>query len=1839
MLLAILMLLTSTPLMAFATDESGVKPSPETTVDQPFISGKPSIMYRIPNLVSLDDGTLVAGADASWDGGNDGGGTDSMIAVSKDNGDNWSNQFTTYYPDNGNRFDKSSTGVCDTEMATDGQVIYTLTQFFPAGYAIGSASANNVLKQNNGTAFFTKDEYEGRLEGRLKLFLIGQSGSFNYYLGDFNSEGADGRAVIYNVDGTATDYTADHEYYLYYKGNKQDGNLFYSDGLYQTAKVNFLLFRKSTDGGQTWSAFTPLNVKNASEAFYGVGPGRGLVVDYNGGRRIIFSCYCWYNGDASQRSSFIYSDDGGVTWTRTADFPELPRYAGSGSKTIWSSENALVQMDSKTIRCFVRNGWGKLIYADALLQADGSYQWTDYTDCQFIMNGGEPGVFSTNTGCQLSAIKYSKKLLYNGRYYTAVLISTPTAKRAAGKIYTLLFDEFNNPVNVNNKNQQNNKSIEYTITTNGGFFAYSCMTELPDGRVAILYESLSSPYAALTFKILDPITRITGLKVENTPKEYDLELIKGDVKTYLVDTDQVTNSNPETIQLSFDSRVGTKAHQGDDASYSGRELWLKEALYDFVKNNDGSWTIGNMGIYLTIVNPGLPSSATKDSVKIYQQGEQFLFVDSRGEALAYHRNDDSGKKYQFDQSTAFGNGYPGSTGDTHNSLCLFDVFRIARANETSSSEVPGYVRITSLDDIKSGEQYVIGCKVDSSYYFIYPSTSTNNTYSHSIKADTTPYDAGYIMNVTALKKGTSKVVAGIETFNFNVSDYSREILGVVDYDPVIYTHGTSSAGMDDMNITFIGNNIADATYEGEKKTEYRYRTLEDGTDLSTQYKITKIETLDGDGANAVSSDITFDNGMLHGKLDLANTSDYFPYNKVTYVTLKTYIEEIATSTVYIQTDRLCVASNPVPGHILSGRNAQTGSASIQLATFVIAPGSYGNTLNLKAQSGANYVYNAKHLFNYGDTYGDEHSICYKNTIDDIRQLGHEKAEKIAGILENGTTGNSTGSNTISYVVSDNKVNDTVVAYYYYDKSSPKNEGITVDPNDPSNFSLLMSRQSVNVEYTKSDGDVWNKDAILDDNTGKNIFIKKHSGSGSITEQGTNAFGTSSKSDLSADAYTYTVGSAAQSKDVVVQCSTKENGTEMVAPNSTTSLKGLVSLVEKAVAQRGGVIKYTAQGINYIRLPFEIKMCDKSEQRDAYNETIKNVLKSTDFTTTSWKNYMDSALVYQEYLNNYTILTPEDKNSDGVTYQTLFDSQATDKDANPLKDENGADVTGVDKRYNVIQKSAQFEILEKELESKAELYENGIDLPDGKNYTPDSFESFEAAYEAGNTFMDSDPVYKDEDARKDVAGWEVGPTSEEKLPIQNEIEDNANAIANSNLQVAGDATAYEAVRSLSRKIDRTAYTNNGENIDNEFDTHDKEIYKQYNYRRYVNIPETEQSKIDDCITQTLTEMSIANKSSSETSTLRKYNIKVTVNGAEIINSNYNYGEIANLDFSEYMTEENSVKCVASTYKDGVKVYDTTVNLDDYKGFNYVVPIVIQNDMLFDLSVQPTQDTNQITVKDYFGTVIGVLFGDSVTVSGTTVTVGDVTVNVKSSPKYEFTGWSVEDGTYPVENAMTIIQRGTLNSSVHVITAENGTVNGRNEFASNYLNLKLTLESPNAKYWTRTVNGNETLASYDSSFVNFSSDEDVTYKAYNSLEALPSQIQQRISEDIPAVYGTGYAVNGKFTMSCDYSGSENVKILDAGVIYSKSDLGMDGLVKGGLGAYTIAANRIAHWSTDASKLANSGTFTMSMSKGIETGAHYMRAYVSYTVKYKDYELPFVAYSNVIYKYENGTVTVVE
>lgn len=431
------------------------KPADGTTSGQPFAAGTGgSQNFRIPAMVTLDDGTIIAAADARWNTSADAGGLDTIVSRSSDNGANWNYTFANYLGDNGNAYVKESATFIDPALATDGSTIYMLADLFPGGVALNSSNQ----KPEAAAAF---DE-----QGRLKLAQSGSS-DYSYYLGEFEN----GRAQIFDANGNAVDgYTVD-EYFNLYQGDTKVSNLFFSDAPYQVVKTSYLYLTRSTDKGATWSVPTLINVKAADEQFYGVGPGTGIVTSDG---TILFSAYEWNGTDSSQRSSFIYSTDGGETWERTEN--------ATGST--WSSENQLVELNDGTIRMFFRNGSNQICYVDAIGNASEGYTWGSIV---------QTGV-SNNSNCQISALKYSQTI--NGK--EAILLSCPTESsglfgntRSAGKIFVGL---------VNDDGTMDFNSFSSTAVTDGTF-QYSCLTELSDGSVGLLYENGSASIQYTNFQI------------------------------------------------------------------------------------------------------------------------------------------------------------------------------------------------------------------------------------------------------------------------------------------------------------------------------------------------------------------------------------------------------------------------------------------------------------------------------------------------------------------------------------------------------------------------------------------------------------------------------------------------------------------------------------------------------------------------------------------------------------------------------------------------------------------------------------------------------------------------------------------------------------------------------------------------------------------------------------------------------------------------------------------------------------------------------------------------------------------------------------------------------------------------------------------------------------------------------------------------------------------------------------------------------------------------------------------------------------------------------------------
>lgn len=429
------------------TPVKGEKPADGTTEGQPFAKGTAgSENFRIPGIVTLKDGTLVAACDARWNTTGDGGGLDTIVSRSTDGGKTWNYTIANYLGDNGNTWNGGSTAFIDPAIATDGTNVYMVADLFPAGYALNSA--NQQPPKTGGDGF--------NADGTLRLSANNRE-SYDFYLKD---------GQIYDSENQAVEgYTVDGLFNI--KGENCDTNLFLADSPYQVFPTDYLYLTKSADGGATWSDPTLINVKKTEEQTYLIGPGNGIVTSDG---TIMFTGYEFTSG--TQNSSIIYSKDGGKTWGRTAHVSEATKdgenYAG------WSSEAQLVELENGTIRMFFRNGFsggrGKnILYADAVKDGDG-YRWTTY-------DSGP--AFYANT--QISALAYSKKV--EGKQ--VILVSCPTNSeatgnptgRSIGKIYAGLVK----------KDGSMKWTSAYQVTD--GPYAYSCMAELKDGSIGLLYEA------------------------------------------------------------------------------------------------------------------------------------------------------------------------------------------------------------------------------------------------------------------------------------------------------------------------------------------------------------------------------------------------------------------------------------------------------------------------------------------------------------------------------------------------------------------------------------------------------------------------------------------------------------------------------------------------------------------------------------------------------------------------------------------------------------------------------------------------------------------------------------------------------------------------------------------------------------------------------------------------------------------------------------------------------------------------------------------------------------------------------------------------------------------------------------------------------------------------------------------------------------------------------------------------------------------------------------------------------------------------------------------------------
>ena len=456
---------------------------------------------RIPALYTLNDGSVMAGADIRYGHGSDSpNNIDVAVAISKDGYTDWEYVMVNYFDDYADTVTSTdSASFIDSAIAqSETGRIFMLADAQP--------SECGYLQAKTGTGYC-------EINGKKHLLLTnGNNGdkldSFGFYIGDFDGDFA---PVFTRNNNGLTDYSVDREFRLYKNGEplytEQKGsentqvqqNIFYSASELKCYKTTYLWVRYSDDNGKTWSNPQIISefVKNEKESFLGVGPGRGVVINHNSKERVLFCVYDnngLFKDPIFENASVVYTDDNGATWHRSN---KIKIKKGIGK----TSESQLVKIEGKNytaLRIYARNLSNYIAYADS---TDGGVTWTEFRADKDLEG---------TKNCMVSLMETSKKI--DGKQVILCSAGGNLKSRADGILR----------VGVTEDNGQINWISKYHLTQ--GFYGYSCLTELSDGNFAVFYEDEAAHLKYTVFNVSDDgeINEINGenldFKEDTTPK-------------------------------------------------------------------------------------------------------------------------------------------------------------------------------------------------------------------------------------------------------------------------------------------------------------------------------------------------------------------------------------------------------------------------------------------------------------------------------------------------------------------------------------------------------------------------------------------------------------------------------------------------------------------------------------------------------------------------------------------------------------------------------------------------------------------------------------------------------------------------------------------------------------------------------------------------------------------------------------------------------------------------------------------------------------------------------------------------------------------------------------------------------------------------------------------------------------------------------------------------------------------------------------------------------------------------------------------------------------------------
>ncbi len=798
------------------------------TQNQPFAEGTAGSQYfRIPAFIVTQKGNLLAAADARYSTTGDGGGLDTIASVSTDNGKTWNYSFPLYFPDSDGYIGNTATTIIDPALVQgkDGE-IYCIADVNPTGVTtMGGYKApgegTGYVKVNGKDYLAVTDNYDN-VNTQPK---DDDATTYAYYVGDWDENGY--ARILKRSDHSETEYGVDKWYNLYKVENGEykesltqkqvnsntdiQQNIFYKGSALHVYNTGYMMYAKTYDDGFTWTdpeILNPQIKRPTKETALLVSPGQGVLTSDG---TIVIPFYD--HGDGEENASIIWSDDNGKTWERSNDVP------GAATGGYWSSESEVVELSDGTLRMFFRSGQGVVCYSDAVRNTSGDYVFTKPV---------KTGVSCTST-CNVTAISYSKTI--DGKQ--AILVAAPGGSgRANGKIFTFLVEE------------DKTLTLKNSYSVNSGTYQYSCMSELKNGTVGLLWENGGG---SIRYDNYD-IAQLAADGYVND-LELDVELTRNETYTRKY---QIKAENQTGVTTEAEKEVASVTYDKVDGAEQDRVT-----MYSHIANNASALSsfseADDTTLDLTDAEFTFTSTGTTDIYTIYNEKTKQYLVNTNASSFfaatsinmkvaatadsnpgTFRICQEGGTRYVLFYETQMNfnatSAYP-TTGSTQGyELVLLE----KQETESADDEIPGYKRVSR---ITSGKNYLI------SYIFnkdnkdhvivLYPTNGTGNQTKllGDVKKIVTPTQVTVTIKANEIGR-TTTVIDGV-TYNI-----------VCDEPAAVNDKATLSTDAQVAERTYLEKDYPEGTFAKSGIAE----AIAKAKEVAQKEKVTKLEIKEADDA-------------------------------------------------------------------------------------------------------------------------------------------------------------------------------------------------------------------------------------------------------------------------------------------------------------------------------------------------------------------------------------------------------------------------------------------------------------------------------------------------------------------------------------------------------------------------------------------------------------------------------------------------------------------------------------------------------------------------------------------------------------------------------------------------------------------------------------------------------------------------------------------------------------------------------------------------------------------------------------------------------------------------------